>query len=686
MTAAALIFAAATATAQAPPLVSFNAGADRVGTTTVRAMSQGDSATLSALQANPGVKEIRVGAASPKGPVEARAFALEIRPQGPPLIIVNLQHSVHDSMDHLYRFDAHTGVETSLVIDGKNVLGWIRTAGETWRLVPLDEGRTALARYVTSESQRPSEGHEPDLHELEEMLKAEEDEGTRLWENARRALNATPHDETTLDLLVVFTPAAAVEAGSTNGSMDMLVSQSVTHANRIFANSGIATRLRLVHTSEVEYTEHPQGLPHDLCYLATQALRDGALCGAPAYERDALDEVHVMRDEHGADLVVLMTARNGTYGGVAVPGIENDRDAFSVVWTISEAIGNTTMVHEIGHNLGADHNPPFARRRPFRPYGHGRCNTQEGWRTIMSHASDGPPDRNLCLNKLPLLSGPNILGPNGTPTGDTHTHDVARLLTETTPIAAKFRTHKTQEPTTHLVPFIPSPDAANGIHAFVRIINYSGVGGEIAITAIDDDGELHETWLEVEAGTARHFNSYDLEQGNVKGLGPGIERGEGSRRLLLESNLDLRVLAYARTADGFVTSLHQSAPKWKTAEGNTAVVEFFNPGSNRAIASVLRVINLEDREVNVRVHGYDDAGTRLDWRDVVFGLHRVEFLLGPKKARNFTSWELEEESDTKAGRLGDGTGKWILVVSADGEIEAMSLLHSVAGYITNVSR
>ena len=46
-------------------------------------------------------------------------------------------------MDHLYHLDAQNGDETSLVIDGEKVLGWIRTEGATWRLAPLDGGQTA---------------------------------------------------------------------------------------------------------------------------------------------------------------------------------------------------------------------------------------------------------------------------------------------------------------------------------------------------------------------------------------------------------------------------------------------------------------------------------------------------------------------------------------------------------------
>ena len=57
--------------------------------------------------------------------------------------------------------------------------------------------------------------------------------------------------------------------------------------------------------------------------------------------------------------------------------------------------------------------------------------------------------------------------------------------------------------------------------------------------------------------------------------------------MLLTSELDLEVLAYMRTADGFLTSLHDRVPE---SESGYRVVTF-NPGSNANQVSVLRLIN-----------------------------------------------------------------------------------------------
>ena len=676
---AATLFATAWGQTPAPELLRFSADTAETFTRTQPDANDANDATLRSLHDDVHVTALHLGIAATQPVITTRSFELRVPDRGPTLRAENLEHETVDGFDHLYRFDATTGDETSLVIDGDKILGWLRNDGQTWRLVPLKGGQTALVRYDDRET--TAHTHE-DPDRVHEHLEATADHPTERLRRARAALAATAEDETTVDILVLYTPAASARVGSEIGSMRMLISQSFINSNRVFKNSGIDTRLRLVHAEEVEHTESAKGMLGDFCLLAINPTINKVSCEDPDLDDSALDEAQELREEHQADLVSLIVDHYGD--GPA--GLAQLLGIYSIISAKAQAGSGYIFSHEIGHNLRGEHNPGQMTRPPYRPYGHGRCNTEEGWRTLMSSGTAGPPDYVKCTHRLPLLSGPNIMGPNGTPTGDTHTHNVARLFTETTPIIAKYRAHKQPGTKTHLVPFIPATDAANGTHAFVRIIDYTGLGGLIPITVIDDDGQEHETWLALEPGTAAHFNSRDLEQGHVKGLGPGVGANDQPRRLVLKTDLDVSVHAYARTADGFVTSLHHTAPKWTTATGTGAHIEFFNPGSNRTIASILRMINHEDRDVTVTVHGYDDRRRQREVRELSLNHDHATLTLGPKEARNLMSWELEEGPDGTRGGIGDGNGKWTLVVSADGDIEAMSLLQNEAGYITNVSQ
>ena len=95
------------------------------------------------------------------------------------------------------------------------------------------------------------------------------------------------------------------------------------------------------------------------------------------------------------------------------------------------------------------------------------------------------------------------------------------------------------------------------------------------IDAYDDEGMHHgPLTLDLDPGTTAHFNSDDLEEGNSeKGLTAGTGAGKGDWRLELASARDVQVLAYIRTRDGFLTSMHDVVPA--TESGRR--VATFNP-------------------------------------------------------------------------------------------------------------
>ena len=109
----------------------------------------------------------------------------------------------------------------------------------------------------------------------------------------------------------------------------------------------------------------------------------------------------------------------------------------------------------------------------------------------------------------------------------------------------------------HSLPLVIS--AADPVQqGFVRIINHSNKAGTVEIRAFDDFGQrFGPVTLDLGAKASVHFNSDDLESGNAdKGLSGGVGDGRGDWHLNLATTLDIEPLAYVRTADGFVTSMH----------------------------------------------------------------------------------------------------------------------------------
>ena len=236
--------------------------------------------------------------------------------------------------------------------------------------------------------------------------------------------------------------------------------------------------------------------------------------------------------------------------------------------------------------------------------------------------------------------------------------------------------------TRHRIPLFPAADDANGRQGFARVVNQGDAEASIQIEAVDDDGTRRgPVTLTVPAGTTTHFNSGDLEGGNAdKGLPSGTGSGTGDWRLELTSGADIEVLAYIRTtSDGFLTSMHDTVRGEEDDEGNHVYeVAIFNPASNTNQVSQLRVINDGSAAAQLTVTGTDDLGVAST------DATTVSFTLGAGDARTVTSQQLES-GDGVTGALGDGTGKWWLLVRSDRPIELMNLLASPTGHLTNLS-
>ena len=229
----------------------------------------------------------------------------------------------------------------------------------------------------------------------------------------------------------------------------------------------------------------------------------------------------------------------------------------------------------------------------------------------------------------------------------------------------------------HTVGLFPAASrwTQRGYQGFSRIINRSGVAGEVRIDAWDDAGAHRgPVTLAIGADETVHFNSADLEAGNPgKGLSGGVGSGTGDWRLRLSSGLDLVVLAYIRTQDGFLTSMHDVVPR--TEAGRRVMT--FNPGKNTAQASKLRLLNPGAETAEVRIEGIDDAGEASD------GAVMVTVPAGAARALGAAA--LESGGAGFTGAFGTGAGKWRMVVTADRPVQVMSLLSSPTGHLTNLS-
>ncbi|WP_416975387.1 InlB B-repeat-containing protein [Streptomyces sp. 4F14] len=147
----------------------------------------------------------------------------------------------------------------------------------------------------------------------------------------------------TVDTLVAYTPKAKAEAGG-DAQIRAQAVKGVSLANEAFAASGIKVRLRLVYTTPVDVP-------------AAYDTVSGTSLAAFAKKNDGVaDTLPALRDKYGADQVSVIaggTAAGGIGYIPSPPGPSWAEWTYTVV--AQSAIAGYSFGHEIGHNLGSNH-------------------------------------------------------------------------------------------------------------------------------------------------------------------------------------------------------------------------------------------------------------------------------------------------------------------------------------------
>jgi hypothetical protein len=233
-----------------------------------------------------------------------------------------------------------------------------------------------------------------------------------------------------IDVMVVWTPAAQTANGGA-AAMQSLAQASIDNSNLTYLNSGIAQRLRLVHAQQVTYTERTN--------CGTQATAfDCALDDVSDNGDGFMDSVHTLRDTHGADLVSLFI-NDSVYCGIAWLFSGNAGSGFSVLAANTCAVGNKSFVHELGHNMGAHHDPYVAPGPGAWAYSHGIVNLANRWRDVLAYnnqCADTPPGTSC--PRIQYMSNPKLTY-NGTALGDAAVRNNTHTLNKTAKAVAAFR-------------------------------------------------------------------------------------------------------------------------------------------------------------------------------------------------------------------------------------------------------
>ena len=264
--------------------------------------------------------------------------------------------------------------EATLVVEGDTVVGTIRSGGELYQVRPLGGGVQALIR-VDRGAFPPD--HPPEFEELEQ----ERQDQFRPDAMQRQSFRDSCAEYTAV---VAYTPAAKSQAGN----IDALIQLAIDETNQGYQNSAVNTRLKLAHKYQTNYTES-----NDMVVDRDRLRIDND---------NFMDEIHGLRDQHAADVALLIT-KSGNFCGIAADIRASADTAFAVVGQ-NCATGYYSFAHAIGHLQGARHNPEADPTTTPFAYGHGFFHQPDQWRTIMSYDCPGSCNRldywSKSINKL----------------------------------------------------------------------------------------------------------------------------------------------------------------------------------------------------------------------------------------------------------------------------------------------
>ncbi len=222
---------------------------------------------------------------------------------------------------------------------------------------------------------------------------------------------ATTDSGDRIDVLVLYTTPVKTSLGG-DAQAQAFAQSAIDTTNTTYLNSKIRQRVRLVNAQETTIAE------------------TGALSSELSTVRNNA-AVAALRDQYKADLVAMISNSSDACGIGYLMGSANPLNGFTVT-SRTCAVGNLSFPHEIGHNIGSQHNPENGSGATYS-YGYGHY-VNGVFRTVMSYVDPCPAG----CTRRPYFSNPEILF-SGLPTGIDNARDNARSINNTADTIANYR-------------------------------------------------------------------------------------------------------------------------------------------------------------------------------------------------------------------------------------------------------
>lgn len=377
------------------------------------------------------------------------------------------------------------GGEATFVIDGDQVTGVVRAGARSFRIQP-ERGEHRVVEFdPAGRPQNRDDAIKPSLPVTPQSQEAKSPAHSPAVNIESAA--ATP---ATIRLLIVYTSAAAADVES----MSAAASLAVAYTNTALSNSQTDVQFTLAGIGTVDLQE--SGVTMNTILSDFQE------------SKGDFGRIQKLRANLGADLVQIWIGANGSPDSCGLGYLLSDADQPNLdlaslatfgVSTVTTDFGGacltSTIAHELGHNLGAEHDRFQVEDDVAGPEGYNYGYIDLGFfRDIMSYDNQCTEENQSCP-EIQYFSNPNVMF-NGRPTGaDDATPEAAnsaRKISEIAQVVSQFDNHLTPEPLVQMGLVSAGLQTESG--SFLRVLNTGTETGIATITLLTEQGDVWGTW------------------------------------------------------------------------------------------------------------------------------------------------------------------------------------------------
>lgn len=342
-----------------------------------------------------------------------------------------MEVNVNNTWVWVGKFPEDTYGHAVLAVTDGVIMGEVRRHGELYEI-----------RHAGGESYEIREINQALFPPEEPPLIPSVPEGEDFPQPPARDPDIEADDGSTIDIAVAYTASAASAAGS-ESAIKSLIASTVTTQNLGYDNSGIHTQVNLIGSAMASYTASSG---HSAAVRAMQDTDDGVM-----------DVIPVVRNNRNIDLVSLWINNNSACG---VGYLYTSSFSSFSEWGYSTmhvgCASNYTMAHEMGHNMGSQHDVDNASSQGYYSYSYGYQQTSASspYRSIMAYSCSGSS-----CPRANYWSSPDITY-NGSSTGTSSANN-AQSINNRRWYVANFRVSGDSGgdsgPRTYTVPLLSTP-------------------------------------------------------------------------------------------------------------------------------------------------------------------------------------------------------------------------------------